>query len=167
LRTRTRRETRLAEIKAEQHAQLRSIATGIDPLLVKEVVEELQREEREIREQLLGLEGPADATRGLAAVRRLREHADDLQAVLRLGDSEDQRKIFNRTVRSITWLPEEERLELRLVLPQPEEEAAALGTRVDYVRARGGACPGPEPVYLGRVFESLQLVFVRSLDVET
>jgi hypothetical protein len=50
----------------------------------------------------------------------------------------DLRKIFTRTIRSVTWLPEEERLELRLVLPQPDEEAAAAGTRVDSVRARGG-----------------------------
>jgi hypothetical protein len=32
---------------------------------------------------------------------------------------------LTRTIRSVTWLPEEERLELRLILPQPEEEAAA------------------------------------------
>jgi hypothetical protein len=41
-----------------------------------------------------------------------------------------------RTIRSVTWLPEAERFELRLVLPQPEEEAAE--ERVDPVRARGG-----------------------------
>ncbi len=58
LRRRTKVETRLAEIKAEQHAQLRSIANGINPVLVKEVVEELQREEREIREPLRQLDGP-------------------------------------------------------------------------------------------------------------
>lgn len=38
---------------------------------------------------------------------------------------------------AVIWLREEERLELRLVLPQPEEEAAAIGARVDSVRARG------------------------------
>ncbi len=38
LRRRTKLETRLAEIKAEQHAQLRSIANGINPVLVKKVV---------------------------------------------------------------------------------------------------------------------------------
>ena len=69
--TRTRLETRMAEVKTEQHAQLRSIAAGIDPLLVKEVVEGLQQEEREARDQLLGLEGPADASRAVAAIRRL------------------------------------------------------------------------------------------------
>jgi hypothetical protein len=74
----------------------------------------------------------------LSALRRLREHADDLRAALRHGDPQDQRKIFTRTIRSVTWLPTEERLELRLILPQPEEEAAAAGMRVDSVRARGG-----------------------------
>jgi hypothetical protein len=139
LQSRTRLETRLAQIKAEQHAQLKSIATGIDPVLVKEVVDELQREERQIRERLRQLEGPPDAMRALSAIRGLREHADDLRGALRHGDPQDQRKIFVRTIRSLTWLPEEERLELRLVLPQPEEEAGALGLRVDSVRARGGS----------------------------
>jgi hypothetical protein len=64
------------------------------------------------------------------------EHADDLRAVLRQGDPEDRRRIFRRTIRSVTWLPEEERLELRLVLPEPEDEPAER--RVDSVRARGG-----------------------------
>jgi len=139
LQSHTKFETRLAEIKAEQHAQLRSIATGIDPVLVKEVVEELQREEREIRERLRQLDGPTDAMRALSAIRGLRDHADDLRTALRHGDPNDQRKIFTRTIRAVTWLPEEERLELRLILPQPEEEIAALGTRVDSVRARGRA----------------------------
>jgi hypothetical protein len=106
---------------------------------VKEVVEELQREERETRERLRQLDGPTDAMRALSAIRGLREHADDLRAALRHGDPQDQRKIFIRTIRSLTWLPEEERLELRLILPQPEEEADALGASVDSVRARGRA----------------------------
>jgi hypothetical protein len=72
--------------RAEQHAQLRSVAAGIDPVLVKEVVEELQREEREIREQLRQLDGPTDAVRALTAIRGLREHTDDLRAALRHGD---------------------------------------------------------------------------------
>jgi len=134
--TRTRLEARLASVKSEQHAQLRSIAAGIDPVLVKEVVEELQREEREIRDQLRDAERPSEAVRALAAIRRLREHADDLRAVLRHGNPEDQRKIFRRTIRSVTWLPEEERLELRLVLPDDEDEPAE--GRMDPVRARGG-----------------------------
>jgi hypothetical protein len=46
LRTRTRLETRLANVKSDQHAQLRSVAAGIDPVPVREVVEELQRDER-------------------------------------------------------------------------------------------------------------------------
>jgi hypothetical protein len=54
--------------------------------------------------------------------------------VLRQGDPEDQRKIFMRTIRSVTWLPEEERLD-RLVLPEAEDEPAE--GRVDSVRARG------------------------------
>jgi hypothetical protein len=54
-----------------------------------------------------------------------------LNAPLRHGDAQDQRKIFTRTIRSVTWLPEEGRLELRLILPQPEEEATTLGARVD------------------------------------
>jgi len=58
----------LANVKSDQHAQLRSVAAGIDPVLVEEVVEELQ------------------------GVRGLREHADDLRTVLRHGDPEDQRK---------------------------------------------------------------------------
>jgi hypothetical protein len=136
LRTRTRLEARLASVKSEQHAQLRSVAAGIDPVLVKEVVDDLQREEREIRAQLLGTERPSEAVRALASIRGLREHAGDLRAVMRHGDPEDQRRIFRRTIRSVTWLPEEERLELRLVLPEAEDEPAER--RVDSVRARGG-----------------------------
>lgn len=93
-------------------------------------------EEREIRDQLRGTERPSDAVRALAAIRGLREHASDLRAVLRHVDPEDQRKIFSRTIRSVTWLPDEERLELRLVLPEAEDEPAE--GRVDSVRARGG-----------------------------
>ncbi len=126
----------MASVKADQHAQLRSVAAGIDPVLVKEVVDDLQREEREIRDQLRDVERPREAVRALAAIRRLREHADDLRAVLRHGDPEDQQKVFRRTIRSVTWLPEEERLELRLVLPEAEDEPAE--GRVDSVRARGG-----------------------------
>jgi hypothetical protein len=137
LRTRTGLEARLASVKSEQHAQLRSVAAGIDPVLVREVVEELQGEEREIRDQLRDAERPTEAVRALAAIRRLREHADDLRAVLKHGDPEDMRKIFRRTIRSVTWLPEEERLELRLVLPEAEDEPAEA--RVDSVRARGRA----------------------------
>ncbi len=126
----------MANVKSDQHAQLRSVAAGIDPVLVKEVVDDLQREEREIRDQLRGTEAPSEAVRALAAIRGLREHADDLRAVLSHGDPEDQRKIFRRTIRSVTWLPEEERLQLRLVLPEAEDEPAE--GRVDSVRARGG-----------------------------
>jgi hypothetical protein len=36
-------------------------------------------------------------SRALAAIRRLRDHADDLRALLRQGDPQDQRKIFIRT----------------------------------------------------------------------
>jgi len=42
---------------------------------------------------------------------------------------------FRRTIRSVTWLPEEERLELRLVLPDDEDEPAE--GRMGPVRARG------------------------------
>ncbi len=136
LRTRTRLEARLSSVKSEQHAQLRSVAAGIDPVLVREVVEELQGEEREIRDQLQDAERPSETVRALAAIRRLREHADDLRAVLKHGDPEDLRKIFKRTIRSVTWLSEEERLELRLVLPEAEDKPAE--GRVDSVRARGG-----------------------------
>jgi hypothetical protein len=127
----------LANVKSDQHAQLRSVAAGIEPVLVKEVVEELQREEREVQNQLRCTERPSEAARALAAIRGLREHADDLRAVLRHGDPEDQRKIFGRTIRSVTWLPEEELLELRLALPDGEDEPAE--GRVDSVRARGRA----------------------------
>jgi len=74
------------------------------------------------------------AARALVSIRRLRQHADDIRQVLTAGDPQDQRKIFTRTVRSVTWLRNEEILELRLALPDPEPEAG----RVDYVRARGG-----------------------------
>jgi hypothetical protein len=143
LKARTHLETRLARVKEEEHAQLRAIASGIDPLLVKEVVEELQREERKIREKLRGLHGEPDAAHALAALRLLSDHAADLRAVLRDGDPQDQRKVFTRTVRSVKWLPEEAHLEIRLMLPRGEGEEErrpqAVGvTRVDYVRARGG-----------------------------
>jgi len=68
--------------------------------------------------------------------------------------------VFRRTIRSVKWLPEEERLELRLVLPDAKDEPAE-GRRVDSVRA-----PGPGTVYLGHTFESPELVFVRSLEVD-
>ncbi len=135
MKSRTALESRLAFLKTEEHAQLRSLAAGIDPLLVKEVVEELQSEEREIRKRLRELESSDDMARSLSAIRRLREHADDIREVLRAGDPDDQRKIFARTIRSVVWMREVERLELRLVLPQPEDKTG----RVDYVRARGGS----------------------------
>jgi site-specific DNA recombinase len=134
LKSRTSLESRMASLRAEQHAQVRSVAAGIDPLLVKEVVEELQQEEREIRVRLRKLDSPENVAPTLTAIRRLREHADDLRQVLVAGDSDDQRKIFTRTIRSVTWMREEDRLELRLTLPQPEPEEA----RVETVRARGG-----------------------------
>jgi hypothetical protein len=80
------------------------------------------------------LDSPDDVARTLSAVRRLQEHADDLRIVLRAGDPEDQRRISTRTIRSVTWMREEDRLELRLTLSQPESEEG----RVETVRARGG-----------------------------
>jgi DNA invertase Pin-like site-specific DNA recombinase len=135
LRSRTALESRLSSLKTEEHAQLRSVAAGIDPFLVKEVVEELQSEELEIRNRLRKVNSSEDVARSLSAIRRLREHVDDIREVLRAGNPDDQRKIFSRTIRSVVWMRELERLELRLVLPQPEDETG----RVDYVRARGGS----------------------------
>jgi hypothetical protein len=97
------------------------VASGIDPELVKEVVEELQQEEHEIRERLRKLDSTDQASRALASIKRLREHADDIRRVLTAGDAQDQRKIFTRTVRSVTWLRNEESAELRLTLPEPEK----------------------------------------------
>lgn len=134
LKARTALQSRLQGIRAEQRAQLRNAAAGIDPQLVREVVEEIQEEERQVRERLKRLDSSDQAARALASIRRLREHADDIRHVLAAGDPQDQRMIFTRTVRSITWLRNEESVELRLVLPEPEQE----GGRVDYVRARGG-----------------------------
>ncbi len=134
LKARTALQSRLQGIRAEQRAQLRNAAAGIDPQLVKEVVEELQQEERDIRQRLTKLDSSDESARALASIRRLREHADDIRQVLAAGDPQDQRKIFTRTIRSITWLRNEESVELRLVLPEPDQE----GGRVDYVRARGG-----------------------------
>jgi hypothetical protein len=76
------------------------VAAGIDPLLVKEVVQELQAEERETLEKLPKLDSGEEAGRALAAIRRLREHADDIRQALRAGEPDDQRKIFTRTIRS-------------------------------------------------------------------
>ena len=58
-------------MKEEEHAQLRAIASGIDPLLVKEVVDELRQEERKIREKL-GPPGRAGRGHAFAALRLLR-----------------------------------------------------------------------------------------------
>jgi hypothetical protein len=137
LRTRTKLETRVAEIKAEQHAQLRSIAAGIDPVLVKEVVEELQLEERQIRERLRQLDGPTDVMRALSAIRGLREHADDLRTALRHGDPNDQRKIFTRTIRSLT-------LAARRGTPGTEVDPAAArrGSRGSWRACGFCTCPG-------------------------
>ena len=95
----------MANVKSDQYAQLRSVAAGIDPLLVKEVLDDLQQQERQIRRS--------------ASTRRGSEEHADLRAWLSQGDPEDQRKIFRRTIRSVTWLPDEQRLEIRLVLPRP------------------------------------------------
>jgi hypothetical protein len=35
---------------------------------------------------------------------------------------------------------------------------------VEILYVPGVVCPGPEPVYLGRIFESPDLVFMRSLE---
>jgi site-specific DNA recombinase len=134
LKTRTAFESRLQTLRAEQRAQLRNVASGIDPELVKEVVEDLQQEEHEIRERLRKLHSTDHATQALATIKRLREHADDIRRVLTAGDPQDQRRIFTRPVRSVTWLRNEESVEVRLTLPEPEQE----GERVDYVGARGG-----------------------------
>jgi site-specific DNA recombinase len=134
LKTRMALQSRLKAVRSEQRAQLRNVAAGIDPGLVKEVVEELQQEEREIRERLRKLDSSDQAARALVSIRRLREHADDIRQVLAAGDPQDQRKIFTLTVRSVTWLRNEESMELRLTLPEPAQE----GGRVDYVCARGG-----------------------------
>jgi len=80
-------------------AELRAIASGIDPLLVKEVVDELQQEERKIMEKLRGLQGEPDAAHALAAVRLLHDHAADLRAVLR-DAIPIQRMVFIQTVSS-------------------------------------------------------------------
>jgi len=99
-------------------------------------VEELREEERDVRERLRKLDSTEQASRAPMSIRRLREHADDIRDALAAGDPQDQQRIFTRTVRSVTWLRNEETLELRLTLPEPEQEE----TRVDYVRARGPAC---------------------------
>ena len=49
------------------------------------------------------------------------------------------------------------------LLPAADEEEAASNARVDSVRT----CPGAGTVYLGLVVESTELVFVRSLYLET
>jgi hypothetical protein len=51
---------------------------------------------------------------------------------------------LRRAIRSVTWLPEGGRLELRLVLPKGENELAE--ERVDSVRARGGIRTPTEPM---------------------
>jgi hypothetical protein len=70
--------------------------------MVKEVLDDLQQEERHIRDQLRRAKAPSRAIRALAAILTLREHASDLRAVLSRGDPEDQRKILRRTIRSVT-----------------------------------------------------------------
>jgi hypothetical protein len=59
-------------------------------------------------------------------------------------------------IRSVTWLPEEERVELRLA-------ATGSGSRRSLPVCGLCTCPGPGTVYLGRAFESPELAFVRSL----
>jgi hypothetical protein len=98
-------------------------------------VDDLQQEKGEIGERLGKLDSSDDAAQAITAIRRLRDHADDIRQIRGGGEPDDQRRIFTRTVRSVTWIRPEERLELRLVLPQPEPEES----RVDYVRARGGS----------------------------
>jgi hypothetical protein len=73
----------------------------------------------------------------------------------------------------VTYLKETQDIEVILVLPHPDvplklaapDDLAAPKTPEGRVLDR--QCPGPEPAYLGRIFDSPELVFVRSLETET
>jgi len=75
-------------------------------------------------------------------------------------------------VEEVTYLKEDRNIEVTLVLPHPDVPLR-LAARDDH-SAPGGPeervpdrqCPGPGTVYLGRTFESPELVFVRSLEVD-
>jgi hypothetical protein len=50
--------------------------------------------------------------------------------------------------------------------PRGTGDGAHQSRRSSLVTIRVKECPGPEPIYLGRDFESPELVFVRALDVD-
>jgi len=72
----------------------------------------------------------------------------------------------------VTYLKEDRNIEVTLVLPHPDvplrlaapDDLAAPEGPGTHVSDR--QCPGPGTVYLGRTFESPELVFVRSLEVD-
>jgi len=107
----------------------------------------------------------------LTSVSRLREAGPELSAALLSGPEELRRRILSRLVKEVTYLKEDRNIEVTLVLPHPDVplRLAAPGDlsapggpeeRVPDSRARGRA------VYLGRTFESPELVFVPSLEVD-
>jgi hypothetical protein len=75
-------------------------------------------------------------------------------------------------VKEVTNLKEDRNIEVTLVLPHPDvplrvaapDDPFAPGRPEERVPDR--QCPGPGTVYLGRTFESPELVFVRSLEVD-
>ncbi len=96
----------------------------------------------------------------------------ELSAVLLSGPDDIRRRILTRLVKSVTYLKENRNIEVVLVLPHPDvplrlaaPDVSAPGAPQGRVRDR--QCPGPGTVYLGRIFEPPELVFVRSLEPAT
>ena len=76
-------------------------------------------------------------------------------------------------MKSVMYLREDRNIEVVLVLPHPNVPLRLVAPdnlsapKAAEARILDRQCPGPERVYLGHVFESPELAFMRSLDVET
>jgi hypothetical protein len=174
LKGRTRLERRLGELHEEKLAKLDGFIQGIDPTLIREAIDRLTEEENGLRQELTQMARKPSEEAHIASIGRLRERGPELTAALLSGPDELRRRILTRLVKQVTYLKESQNIEVVLVLPHPDvplrlaapdDLAAPSGGRV-LDRQCPGWCPGREPVYLGRDFESPELVFVRSLAVD-
>ena len=109
----------------------------------------------------------------LTSVSRLRQAAPELSAALLSGPGELRRRILSRLVKEVTYLKEDRNIS-RSPWSCPIQMCLS-GSRLPMISPRGEGprsasqnrqCPGWEPFYLGRDFESPELGFVRALDVD-
>jgi hypothetical protein len=134
-------EKRIAAVHDKIRAQLKGLEAGIDPRLVKEIVDELQVEEQALRAKLEAL-GSDQELANVAALTELARHAPGLRDALQNGGPEHQRKVFVRIVRAVHWVPDHERLEIRMGVPAGGGGSAPDGAGQNPCGLR--RCPGWE-----------------------